>query len=702
MIYRKEPIAAIDRHAAKTKRNGPIPKDLTQRIESYRESVVAKKQRRVKIVMIAWAVGLLVSLIVFGWLWFQASNETAHKEQMVKIEKLFKNEQHQQVVDAANASSFTVQNDPYVEEWVEESQKTLAQRAGNNRKLKTALANRQKATAVVLTRAEAVAADDNVTPGQIQQIFSDIKNAKIANGESRSDSFFDAYGDMTKGTASAMLELDAGIDRLIKQLNNAHSNIQNASDNIFVENYLELKSQYDRLTPINITNLGNLRHDYRLFIDTWKSVVSQKAQENASELGSNLNSAIAQLELRNKYADDLSQLSQSVIDRSRYQSEAEKFVENYSSQEKLTERKRALREDLAIWDAIDAYNQIAAGWDTMAVNAASKYDRQELKAWQTAASAFVENYPLFFMRRALIKKIEFSQGVLGRSKALDPIFSLQEEFKDPIYTSIKYYETPGGDWGYYQEDPLLDSENDVYRFKSFADVAGKITETKSVKSTPHPTLDEPARHCECIKQGDKFVDAVMTEPYSIVWEDLMWKVIRHFVDADESADPLVRYKILRKMLQTATMSSSAISHVASDDFARFNEAVPDPLQWLSQGKNTDTDRRSAKNAIRKLQGRLPSLIDDEQKIRLNLKEGRFDRYKAIGVLDQDGEKWVVRCPGKQNSDAEIFVAGPGGLNGQLQPLGRLISDTNEIRINQEGEALKIGRPVFKQESKIGS
>jgi len=261
----------------------------------------------------------------------------------------------------------------------------------------------------------------------------------------------------------------------------------------------------------------------------------------------------------------LSQLSQSVIDRSRYQSEAEKFVENYSSQEKLTERKRALREDLAIWDAIDAYNQIAAGWDTMAVNAASKYDRQELKAWQTAASAFVENYPLFFMRRALIKKIEFSQGVLGRSKALDPIFSLQEEFKDPIYTSIKYYETPGGDWGYYQEDPLLDSENDVYRFKSFADVAGKITETKSVKSTPHPTLDEPARHCECIKQGDKFVDAVMTEPYSIVWEDLMWKVIRHFVDADESADPLVRYKILRKMLQTATMSSSAISHVASDD-----------------------------------------------------------------------------------------------------------------------------------------
>ena len=391
---------------------------------------------------------------------------------------------------------------------------------------------------------------------------------------------------------------------------------------------------------------------------------------------------------REQYDSDFANLVGSTADRTRYANVAGRFFDTYLADDQLAERTRALENDLAFWQSLDAHRKLAGDWDQIIASAEGNFRRSVLKRWVADAQAFVRQYPDLPEINTVAQKVLLAKTVLNRDQTLRPLFALRQKLKEPIYTSIQFFQSADGEWGYYEDQPVYDGDNDVYNFKVIVDRQGN----KVNKDALDPSKG-PAAHCDYILVGDELVAAVVANPNSMRWEDAIWKLIEHYAFASDEADPLVKYEILQQLLRTAKQSSLTISRVAEDDFNQFTDAFPSSIDWIIPGKETDLLRNKAEAELQRIQSRLPAIMSEEQNIRKSTQQDRLRRFEAVGVLDQDQQgNWRVQAPGDRVVTGEVFVAGSRGSLGQMQSIGEV--DGNAISKGVSKAVMKQGRPVF--------
>jgi hypothetical protein len=392
--------------------------------------------------------------------------------------------------------------------------------------------------------------------------------------------------------------------------------------------------------------------------------------------------------------------------RDRFPSRLAEYVKAFPEEPESRQMEHTLTNERMIWEAIGAWNALAAEWqtDSGTITSQSPMTPQIAATRAEQAKRFLERHASFpaadevsaFGRHAEAIRLRES----GDSKS--PKRKLKERLKDfkvdGVYmvTLTELVDGKQVTKTYYGPSKG-ESEGSVLKFQRYLHVQRSATGPLTLDRTKVMHLEEPAPapQTRLVEELKRDLADQATPP---VWEHL---IVRHFtaILKDQGTDPILKVVLLRMVLDlgcegSEPMHESALAGELQKELTPFAKEAAG-VDWINpEERDVERFREEARRFVQTLERRpIEHWLDQIAEQRRQI-ESRVQRsYRCVGWLHKE-QGWQRKGPLLGAATKQLIVAVPADQSSaKWRPAGELVNGRVEL-VPDGDPALVEGRPVF--------
>jgi hypothetical protein len=377
-------------------------------------------------------------------------------------------------------------------------------------------------------------------------------------------------------------------------------------------------------------------------------------------------------------------------DLTRFANGLDQYIKLFAGDARATALKETRRES-SLWNAVDAWNTLAAGFRTKAENlpAADATVRALL------CKRFITQYPSFPDNAHIAAYERQLEAIAHRQSDTDSATSkLLRVLNDFLVDQVWMVTTSTGPDGagkstgkryYTRKEPTVGTE--LIRFIAVVDFNGKELSKAILKHEVVSVVLAPQS-----RVAERF-NPILTDPATMErWETVMLDLVEAIIKEPE-IDPILQVVLLRKVVESAMEGSEPLRESFEKIKMRLDAANLDVgVPWM----NPEIPRPERNRAAQFVQS-LHHLLEPRKQVlarRDQIEREVMVAYRSVGWLKETTDGWRLQSGASVPADGELWVVVPvQNKSAEWRKVGAITKSRPKIEA-RDPSALAEGRPVF--------
>ena len=372
-------------------------------------------------------------------------------------------------------------------------------------------------------------------------------------------------------------------------------------------------------------------------------------------------------------------ISRSVGDFDRFQKSLEEYILKFPETSHANEFKNIIQKELPLWKQFEEWRQLAREWEQIQIRKLTPQAARKLLEKVNTLEAASKPLPVPTSIQRLRPAVAAITGRVGENQI--PVYRpLLEILQGPLYSNLNLVQTQDNKRYYTLEVPS--ALGNRLLFKKFDNISltrsdkFSIDQSKVIIPGKSPEQDWSSPQSRFTKS----ITAKVPEALEGAWESTFITLLEELY-ADEQMEPILKYQLLRSVLELGCEGSLPLKEVFADDLKILSAVNVDPAaNWI------DPEDPRALFARKQVTDKLKEFSSPLKK--------RAEIEKAFAKLEQikpeDNYRWIgwISRNSKGNTVMRINVDHPPQDTGELMVI---VPDAEPENVNQTVGTINKGK-----------
>jgi hypothetical protein len=352
---------------------------------------------------------------------------------------------------------------------------------------------------------------------------------------------------------------------------------------------------------------------------------------------------------------------------------------------------KATRQESPLWNAIDAWNALVAGFRTKAENLSAP----DATVRALLCQRFITQYPTFPDNAHVAAYQRQLEAIARRQSDTDSATSkVLRVLSDFLVDQVWMVTTSAGSDGagkstakryYTRKEPTQGPE--LIRFMAIVDFNGKELSKAILKHEIVSVVQAPQS-----RVAERF-NPILADPATTDrWETVMLDLVEAIIKEPE-IDPILQIVLLRKVVESAMEGSEPLRESFEKIKMRLDAANLDVgVPWM----NPEIPRPERNRAAQFVQS-LNHLLEPRKQVLARHDQIERDvmvAYRPVGWLKHTTDGWELQSGASVPPDGELWVVVPApNKTGEWRKVGAITKSRPKLEV-RDASVLAEGRPVF--------
>ncbi|QDT93663.1 coiled-coil domain-containing protein [Gimesia algae] len=395
-------------------------------------------------------------------------------------------------------------------------------------------------------------------------------------------------------------------------------------------------------------------------------------------------------------------ISRSIGDFDRYQKGLEEYILKFPETSHSNEFKKIIQKELPLWKKFVEWRQPTQEWEQIQIRELTPQAARKLLEKVNTLEAASKPLPVPVSIQQLRPAVTAITGRVGENQI--PVYRpLLEILKGPLYSNLNLVLTQNNKRYYTLEVP--DALGSRLLFKKFDNISltrsDKFSIDRSEVIMPEKSPDQDWSSPQ--SRFTRSITAKVPEALNGAWESIFITLLQELY-ADEKMEPILKYQLLRSVLELGCKGSLPLKEVFADDLITLSAVNVDPAaNWIDPddpralfARKQVTDKLKEFSSPLKKQAEIEKAFAKLEQIKPD------DSYRWVGWISRNSKgKPVMRInvnhPPQDTGELMVIVPDAEPEN-VYQPVGTINKGKFHLNPPVSPEAAtqiyKAGRAVF--------